>query len=203
VYFESKPVFKLIKQLQKIAFVVIIAVIAISCVSTAPKEGTSRPANWAVCIQKPGLPNFCKVSDDLYRGAQPTATGIVQLKNMGIKTIIDLRALHSDKDLIGNTDIGYEYIGVQAWSITENDIIKFLKIVTDKEKTPVFVHCQRGADRTGFMVAVYRVAVCGWSKDAAIDEMTHGGYEFSPLWGNLVDNLKKLDVEKIRELAGI
>jgi protein tyrosine/serine phosphatase len=122
---------------------------------------------------------------------------------MGIKTIIDLRAIHSDKNEIGNTQIGYEHIGTQAWDINEEDIIKFLKIVTDKEKTPAFVHCQRGADRTGFMVAIYRVAVCGWSKESAIDEMTHGGYEFSPLWGNLVDNVMKLDVEKIKGKAGL
>ncbi len=180
-----------------------IATIAASCVSTTPKEGISRPLEWADSIEKPGLPNFHKVTDDLYRCAQPTAAGIAELKNMGIKTIVDLRALHSDKDEIGNIEIGYEHIPVQAWDIKEEDIVKFLKIVTDKGKTPALVHCQRGADRTGFMVAVYRVAVCGWSKEAAIDEMTHGGYEFSPLWGNLVDNLMKLDVEKIREKAGL
>ncbi len=195
--------FKLIRQLQKIIILASITVIAASCVSATPKEGISRPPEWAASIENSDLPNFHKVSDDLYRGAQPTAAGIAQLKSMGIKTIIDLRALHSDKKEIGNTQIGYEHIGTQAWDIKEEDIVKFLKIVTDKEKTPAFVHCQRGADRTGFMVAIYRVAVCGWSKEAAIDEMTHGGYEFSPLWGNLVDNLMKLDVEKIKEKAGI
>ncbi len=194
---------KLIKQLQKIVIVVCIAVIAPSCVSTENKCESSCTPEQAVLIEKPGLSNFHKVTDDLYRGAQPTAAGIAELKRMGIKTILNLRALHSDKDLIGNTQIGYEHISLQAWGIKEEDIIKFLKIVTDKEKTPVFVHCHRGADRTGFMVATYRVVVCRWSKEAAIDEMTHGGYEFNPLWQNLVNYVMKLDVKQIREKAGL
>ena len=195
--------FKLITQLQKIVIVALIAIITTSCISTTAKEGTSRPAEWAVEIEKEGLPNFHKVTDDLYRGAQPTAAGITELKNMGIKTIVDLRANHSDKDEIGNIEIGYEQIPMHAWNAEEKDIIKFLKIVTDKEKTPVFVHCHRGADRTGFMIATYRVAVCGWSKEAGITEMTDGGYKFNPLWQNLVNYVKKLDAEKIREKAGI
>jgi protein tyrosine/serine phosphatase len=48
------------------------------------------------------------------------------------------------------------------------DVVKFLQIVTDPEKVPVFVHCQHGADRTGVMAASYRIIVQGWSKDQAL-----------------------------------
>jgi protein tyrosine phosphatase (PTP) superfamily phosphohydrolase (DUF442 family) len=40
---------------------------------------------------------------------------------------------------------------MKAWHPEEKEIVKFLKTVTDKTKTPVFVHCQHGADRTGLM----------------------------------------------------
>jgi protein tyrosine phosphatase (PTP) superfamily phosphohydrolase (DUF442 family) len=122
---------------------------------------------------------------------------------MGIKTIIDLRDSHSDADLIGNIDIKYEYIPMTAWDPKQEDVVKFLKIVTDKKNLPAFVHCKRGADRTGFIVAAYRIAVCGWSKDAAIDEMTHGGYRFNPLFHNLVTFLMELDFDKVKKDAGI
>src|SRR3989339_303284 len=142
----------------------------------------NRPAEWAVGIEKEGLLNFHKVSDDLYRGAQPTAEGIKQLKEMGIKTIVNLRSFNSDKGEIGNTEIGYEHIYMKAWHPEEKEIAIFLKTVTDKTKTPVFVHCQHGADRTGLMCAIYRVAVCGWSKQAAADEMIYGGGGFYLVW---------------------
>jgi protein tyrosine/serine phosphatase len=62
----------------------------------------------------------------------------------------------------------------------------------------VLVHCRRGADRTGVMLAIYRVVVEGWTKADAIDEMTRGGYGFRPVWQNLVRYVEELDVEAIR-----
>ena len=43
--------------------------------------------------------------------------------------------------------------------------------MADPAKRPVFVHCKHGADRTGTMVAFYRILFEGWSKDEAIREM--------------------------------
>lgn len=162
-----------------------------------------RPVEWARPIVRDGLPNFRKVSQDLYRGAQPTAAGVRQLKDMGIKTIINLRSFHSDKDEIGDVEIGYEHINMEAWHPEEEEIVRFLKIVTDKQKSPVFVHCQYGADRTGLICAIYRVAVCGWPKESAVDEMVYGGFGFHPVWKNLRDYLMNLDIEKVKDKASI
>jgi protein tyrosine phosphatase (PTP) superfamily phosphohydrolase (DUF442 family) len=169
----------------------------------AKKYLLERPPEWATPIVKDGLPNFHKVSEDLYRGAQPTAAGIKQLKDMGIKTIVNLRSFNSDKGEIGNVEIGYEHIYMKAWHPEEEDVVRFLKIVTDKQKSPVFVHCQHGADRTGLMCAIYRVAVCGWSKESAADEMIYGGFGFHSIWKNLSDYFMNLDIEKMKDKAGI
>jgi len=166
-------------------------------------EEAARPVKWAVPIKEAGLPNFHKVSDDLYRGAQPEKEGIPILKKMGIKTIVNLRNFHSDEDEIGNISIGYERIPMNAWSVSEEDVIAFLKIVTDKNKTPVFVHCLHGADRTGMMNAVFRMAVQGWSKEEAIREMKEGGYGYHEIWKNIPRFLDRLDIKKVREKAGI
>ncbi|MHC4325718.1 MAG: fused DSP-PTPase phosphatase/NAD kinase-like protein, partial [Planctomycetota bacterium] len=123
---------------------------------------------WAERIELPGLPNFHKVSDDLYRGAQPTAEGMKQLEKLGVKTVVNLRSVHSDRDELEGTGLAYEHIKMTAWKTEDKDVVRFLKIVTDSNQTPVFVHCQHGADRTGMMNAVYRIAVQGWSKDQAI-----------------------------------
>jgi tyrosine-protein phosphatase SIW14 len=195
--------FKPTGRICKISLLLALAFVSGSCTSTQAKSKPARPAQWAVAVERQGLGNFYRVSDDLYRGEQPTAEGIAQLRQMGVKTIVDLRDSHSDAAEIGNTPINCEYIPMLAWSPKHEDVVKFLRIVTDKNKTPVFVHCQRGADRTGYMCAAYRVEVCGWSKEAAVDEMVHGGYHFSPLWRSLIDSIMKLDVQQIRHQAGL
>jgi protein tyrosine/serine phosphatase len=139
----------------------------------------------------------------LYRGAQPTKEGFKQLEKLGVKTVVNLRSFHSDRDEIKDVNLGYEHIYMTAWRAEDEDAVRFLRIVTDPNHTPVFVHCQHGADRTGLMCAIYRIAVQDWSKDEAIEEMTKGGFGFHGLFQNLVDYIHRLDVEKIKQQAGI
>ncbi|MEN6386304.1 MAG: tyrosine-protein phosphatase [Phycisphaerales bacterium] len=164
----------------------------------AIKFKDNRPTQWAIPIEQEGLPNFHKVSDVLYRGAQPDAQGIAKLKEMGIKTIVNLRSFNSDKGEIGKIEIGYEHIFFKTWHPEEKEIKRFLAIITDPSKTPVFVHCQHGADRTGLMCAIYRIAENGWTKEQALDEMMYGGFGFHAVWGNLIEYYKNLDIEKIK-----
>jgi protein tyrosine phosphatase (PTP) superfamily phosphohydrolase (DUF442 family) len=158
---------------------------------------------WAQHIELPGLPNFYKVSDELYRGAQPTAEGMKQLEKLGVKTVINLRALHSDRDELKGTDLSYVHIGMTAWCISDNDVIRFLRVVTDPNRTPAFVHCEHGSDRTGTMCASYRIVVQGWSKEEAIKEMTKGGFGFHVFWQNLPIFIHKLNVQKIKRETGL
>ena len=169
--------------------------------ATPPKK-EARPTKWAQPIEKPGLPNLHRVAPGLYRGAQPTAQGMAELKKMGVKTVVNLRSFHSDRDEIGDTGLAYEHIYMKAWHAETKEIVRFLQIATDKGRTPVFFHCKHGADRTGTMCAVYRIAVCGWSKDEAIAEMTQGGFGYHTVWTNLIKFIRKLDVEDVKRRAG-
>lgn len=163
----------------------------------------TRPASWATKLDRAGLPNLYKLSDGLYRGAQPDAQGIKELERLGVKTIIGLRSAHSDKAILGDAKIAYEAIPMQAWNMREDDVVRFLQLATDKNRQPVFVHCQYGSDRTGVMCAAYRVAVDGWTKQQAIDEMTQGSFGFHPWWQNLVTFINSMDVEQIKGKAGL
>jgi protein tyrosine phosphatase (PTP) superfamily phosphohydrolase (DUF442 family) len=169
----------------------------------APVTVSAREPRWAVRLEKPGLPNLHKVSGNLYRGAQPEAEGIAELKRMGVRTIVNLRKLHSDRDEIGGVEIGYEHIGMNAWHPEQEDVVDFLKVVTDSERLPAFVHCQHGADRTGLMVAIYRVAVEGWTKEDASEEMREGGFGFHEVWKGIPVFLRELDVERMKREAGM
>lgn len=159
-------------------------------------------STWAQSVEQPGLPNLHKVSDDLYRGAQPTAEGIEQLEALGVKTIINLRSSDTDRSLLTAPGIAYERIPMTAWRAHDEDVVRFLQIVSDESRLPAFVHCRRGADRTGMMVAIYRVAVQGWDKEQAIAEMTQGGFRFNSGWQNLVQYIRDLDIDAIKERAG-
>ncbi len=125
------------------------------------------------------------------------------LKELGIKTVVNLRAFHSDQDEIGNTGLSYERMYMKAWHPEREDVVRFLRIVTTPNRTPVLVHCLHGADRTGTMCAVYRVAVQGWTKEEAIREMTEGGFNFHAIFDNLPAWIQDLDMESIKQDAGM
>ena len=171
--------------------------------AAASEPATERPASWAQPVELDGVPNLHKVSDNLYRSAQPTAEGMANLKKMGIKTVVSLRSFHSDRDEIGKTELGYEHIYMKAWHPERKEVVRFLKIVTDPKRTPVLVHCLHGADRTGTMCAWYRIAVQGWTKEESVREMTQGGYNFHSVFDNLPEWIQELDVESIKKDAGI
>lgn len=200
--------------MQRMRFVALTAVLALlaSCRTTSsvgaqhagdrePARAT-RPAEWAQPIDRPGLPNLHQVTPTLYRGAQPDPEGFVELERMGVRTVLSLRAFHSD-DLPTGSHLNEERISFKTWHPEREDVVKFLRIVTDESKQPVFVHCEHGADRTGMMLAIHRVVVQGWSKDDAIREMVEGGYEFHSIWQNVIDFVRELDVERVRREAGL
>ncbi len=140
---------------------------------------------------KESLPNFYKVSDDLFRGGQPTRDGFIALRSMGIKTIINLRWLHSDGGLIQDLGFVYYPIYCKVWHPEQEDVDLFLELVQSKDNLPIFVHCQHGADRTGTMVAAYRILVQGWEVERAIVEMTRGPFGFHRIFHNLPKFLEK------------
>ncbi len=170
---------------------------------TGDQANTARNPKWAKKLSLPGVGNFHKVCDVLYRGAQPTAQGMKNLEKMGIKTVVNLRSFHSDRDEMKDTKMAYEHITMKAWHAEEKEIVRFLKIVADKDNQPVFVHCQYGADRTGTMSAIYRIIVQNWTKEDTIEEMTKGGFGYHGIWKNLVDYIQDLDIEKIKRKAEV
>ena len=169
----------------------------------AETSSTDRPAHWAKPVWMEGVPNFHKVSDTLYRSAQPSAEGLRKVRVMEIETIVNLRSFHSDRDEIGEAGLAYEHIHMKAWHPEEEDAVRFLQIVTNPKRSPVLVHCQHGADRTGTMCALYRIAVQGWSKEEALREMMEGGFGFHGIWDNLIQWINGVDIDRIKKRAGI
>lgn len=193
------------RQKLRAVWVLVLLVVGVSgsAANGAEPSAAGRPEGWAVRLERPGLPNLHQVSPTLYRGAQPKEGGIPQLQEMGIKTVVSLRVFHDDSDLLEGTSLIPEVIPFRTWHPEDEDVVRFLRIVTDPAKTPVFVHCRRGIDRTGTMVAIYRIAVEGWSREEAIREMTQGGFGYDEKFPNLVRYLQKVNIAAIRRKAGL
>jgi protein tyrosine/serine phosphatase len=170
---------------------------------TSSVSAADRNTNWAARVEQKGLPNLHRVAPDLYRCAQPTAAGLEVAEKLGIKTVVSLRAFHSDKDEVESTKLRTERIRFNTWHPEDEDVIRFLKIVSQTNNGPYLVHCLHGADRTGTMIAIYRMAVQGWKKEDAIEEMTKGEFGYHTVWTNLIRYLNKLDVDDLRKKAGL
>ena len=118
--------------------------------------------------QNDNLPNFQKVDDHVYRGAQPTDSGFKELAQLGIKTIVDLRDVgeHSQADeekIVTGLGMRYVSIPMHGLSTPKDDKVAAVQaLFNDTTNGPVFVHCKRGADRTGMVVAVYRISHDQW-----------------------------------------
>jgi protein tyrosine phosphatase (PTP) superfamily phosphohydrolase (DUF442 family) len=187
----------------RVSLCVLLAIGLLPIVGRTADPAKTRPAAWAVKLDRPGLPNLHKINDNLYRGALPTDDGVQELKKLGVKTILNLREEASDRNILEKSKLDSVYIPMNALCISEKDVVQFLKVVADPNRQPVFFHCHAGADRTGAMCAVYRVVVEDWTKEQAIDEMVHGGYNFHVGFTNLPKFIRNLDVEKIKAEAGL
>ncbi len=174
-----------------IAGVAIVSVHAFQRGSSSITSITTRPSNWAEPIKLAGVPNLHKVTDNLYRSAQPTSEGMSNLAKLGIKTVINLRDNHSDKDEIGDLPLNARRIEIFTANMKDEYVEEFLSIVNDTSAVPVLVHCLHGADRTGTMCAMYRILCQGWTPDDAISEMENGGYGYHSIWSNIPRFIRK------------
>ena len=136
-----------------------------------------------VGIKHAELPNFDKVNERLYRGGQPKSGGIQKLAQLGIKTVVNLRddderARAEEAEAVA---AGLRYFNVPLDNFgrpSDAKVERVLAIIETPENQPVFVHCKRGADRTGTIVAVYRIAHDGWTSERAISEADRHGMIF-------------------------
>lgn len=146
----------------------------------------------------PALPNFAQVSPNLYRGGQPTRAGFAALREMGVRTVVNLRdESDADRELTEGLGLNYVHLPSSAWTIGERRAEAFLRIVNDRANQPVFVHCRRGADRTGFAVAAYRMAAQGWTAAEAKAELPR--FHFHAIFFNIPHALDRLDAAGLRE----
>jgi tyrosine-protein phosphatase SIW14 len=133
----------------------------------------------------PGVPNFHQVDDHLYRGAQPTPEGFGNLAKLGIRTVVDLREPgdreRTEEQTVTADGMHYIHIAMNGYHAPSNDQITQLLGILSHDSGPVFIHCKRGADRTGTVVACYRIARENWPNEKALAEAKQYGMSWTEL----------------------
>lgn len=172
---------------------------AIACLSAASagsllaQISTNVPAQPAIArasfgapaekLKIAGVPNAGKISEALFRGAQPSAKGLVELKKLGVTTIVDLRGnrgpVARERALAESLGMRFIDIPMNGWSVPANaQVAEFLKLFRQDSTQKIFVHCYFGSDRTGVMVAAYRMVQQNWNADQAVEEMYSFGFHY-------------------------
>jgi len=174
------------------AFIPVVTSLAIfGYVSAASPE---LPTPCDTCL--PGVMNFAKVDQALWRGAQPTAEGFKALRAAGVKTVVSFRDNHDDAPQLKGSGLRYLRIPSKAWHPRESNLVIFLKVMENPDNWPVFVHCAEGRDRTGYSVAAYRMARQDWKAEAALQEMDT--FHRNSIWLLNPRAVRHLDIPRIR-----
>ena len=178
-------------------------VLAISLSLGIASGGELRPAIWASPVSSTNVTNLYRIEPDLYRGGQPAGAGFRELAALGVKTVLDLKGGDGDGAVARGTSLKLLHVPMTAFGLRDDRVLEALRILSDSSNRPLIVHCQHGSDRTGALMALYRVVVQGWSKDDAIREMDEGGYHHSSLFRNLDRYVRAANVEALRKQLGI
>ena len=178
-----------------VPFLLLCLAAALPAAEPAPRL---RPAEWAAPMINVSLENCYRVSDDLYRCEQPGKTDIASLRALGIRSIFNLRRWHSDSKDLAQAGFTLLTERMEADELTVDDLVAALRQFRAAPK-PVMVHCWHGSDRTGSVVAAYRIVFQDWPPAAALDELRHGGYGYHEKWfPNIVTLFETLDAAELR-----
>jgi tyrosine-protein phosphatase SIW14 len=128
--------------------------------------------------------NFAEVNDHLYRGGTPTKIGLEELAAMHVSMIIDLRepgeGTEFEKQTVKNLGMQYIDIPLRPFSApSQEQMDQILTLLLHNDSERIFVHCRRGKDRTGTVIACYRMQHDGWDKRAALLEARKHGMSFT------------------------
>jgi protein tyrosine/serine phosphatase len=152
--------------------------------------------------------NFGQMDERFYRGAQPLPDDYQALKDLGVKTVIDLRNDPTDYEKAAVETLGMRYVNISmsGWkSPKDRQIEEFLKLANDPETGVFFVHCKAGIHRTGVAGAVWRFTKYNWGYDQAYKEVKNYNFSSGLVHGALKsfvkDYAEEMEVRKVQNPA--
>ncbi len=182
---------------RKLFYFLLLSSLLFSCTQTK-KISADRLAAWAQQVNTAGLSNLYKVDEHVFRSEQPNHKEMLGLKTMGVSTILNLRHVRNDDHKARRIKLKLEHVRINTWKISYDELVSATAILM-KTHEPILVHCLHGSDRTGAVIAGYRIIKFNWTKEEAIKEMIEGGYGFhEKTFPNIVRLLTSMNVEKFK-----
>ena len=113
------------------------------------------------------IPNYDRVDGFIFRGGQPNGFGITKLQVAGVRSVLNLRGDVWPQEERACHKVGIVYTNVVLSGVCPS-LIALDRAYSALEQLPkpCFVHCQFGCERTGLVVACWRL-MHGWSVEAA------------------------------------
>lgn len=142
----------------------------------------------------PGLSNVGQVAPGVLRGAEVGMEGYATLKAMGVKTVIDMRTTANEKKEVEAAGMNAVAVPIEmSRDGLKEKVDKVVALMADPANQPVYLHCRHGQDRTGIVVAAFRMKQQGWSLADAEAEMQAFG--FNNIWINFKKFIRRYGAE--------
>ncbi len=183
----------------------VILAIALCGDAQPPREQTASPVEHSAGkkLTLAGVKDFGEVTPTLYRGGQPSRQGYEALAKMGVNIVVDVRLSGRDNERKEVEEAGMQYVELPWHCLFPRDeaFVRFLALLRANPGKKVFVHCRYGDDRTGMMIAAYRMSVEGWTAEEARREMNQ--YGFKPVVCPSLILYEKHFPEKVKKNPGL
>jgi len=169
------------------------------------------------CRENLGSPirNFCVEGPGLWRGERPTRSDAAWLLQQGVGTVVNLEVLLSDRFAFDRAPApaaahqvqyfhipDFEPVHIINWSLLDQHVARFIAIVRQAPK-PIYVHCLDGLDRTGVLIASYRVVVEEVDDETAIAEMARYGTPWVKVDARYIHSLRARRTALLQEVADL
>lgn len=154
-------------------------------------------------IRTDNLENFYQVNAQLFRSAQITKKSTISLSGSGINSVINLRRWFNDNRELKNSQITAYHLPILTTKMDQEDVLNALKMISKAEK-PVLIHCLHGSDRTGVVIAAYRMVFENWERNRAIAEFLQPEYGYhADLFPELLALLRALDLDFLKSQLAV
>jgi protein tyrosine/serine phosphatase len=162
------------------------------------RTGLTDPHQWRLWLsgligaRYDGLAHFHVVEPGvLMRCGQPRIRDLEQIRAAhGLSTVVCARGgtrhplrgrwFRKERVWCAQTGVQLEHLPFSDAATPPADVFaRFLEIMQQPQRRPVLVHCEQGFHRTGLLCAAYRIRLCNWPLDRALDEMRAYGFDFA------------------------
>jgi tyrosine-protein phosphatase SIW14 len=172
---------KICHSLRAAAFSLVLTIVICSSAASQPEASNASGHSghaYGEMRRVNGISDFGEVTPRLFRGAQPNHAGFKALSRMGVAIVVDTRGNRTKSEGKEVRRLGMRYVAI-PWHCPfphDETFAKFLRLMQENPGKKVFVHCRLGDDRTGMMIAAYRMADEHWTADEAMREMREFGF---------------------------